>query len=110
MASNTPKKPTGSLESDPRVYKLNSVMGEVKSAGRPVAGATVTIVKTKESFPIDASGAYVLVLDPVRLGARGHDLVFAAPGYVEQRHFVLIPENNQKRLDVELVPAKKGDK
>lgn len=110
MASNPPKKPTGSLQSDPRVYKLNSVMGEVTCAGRPVPGATVTILKTSESFPIDPSGSYVIVLDPVRLGGRGHDLVFAAPGYAKQQHFVLVPENNQKRLDVELVPLKKGDK
>ena len=107
MGSNPTRNPAGGLQSDPHFYKLNSVMGEVTAGGRPVAGATVTIVKTGESFPIDASGSYVLVLDPVRLGGRRHELAFSAPGHAEQRHFVLVPENNQTRLDVELVPVKK---
>lgn len=106
MGTN-PKQPTGSLESDPYFYKLNSVMGEVMSGGKPVPGATVRIVKTSETFPIEASGSYVIELDPQRLGGRRHELAFSAPGYVEQRHFVLVPENNQTRLDIELVPEKK---
>lgn len=100
-------KPASGLEADPRVYKLNSVMGSVLSGGKPVPGATVTILKTGESFPIDPTGAYVLVLDPVKLGGRGHELAFRAPGFAEQRHFVLVPENNQAYLDVELVAVAK---
>jgi hypothetical protein len=107
MGSNPKQQPAGNLESDPFFYKLNSVMGEVTSGGRPVPGATVRIVKTSESFPVEASGSYVIELDPERLGGRRHELAFSAPGYVEQRHFVLVPENNQTRLDVELVPEKK---
>jgi hypothetical protein len=102
MGSKPTGKPAAGLEADPFYYKLNSVMGEVTSAGKPVPGAKVTIVKTGESFPIEASGAYVLVLDPVKLGGRGHEIAFSAPGYVEQKHFVMVPENNQTRLDVEL--------
>jgi len=94
------------MESDPNLYKLNSVMGEVKSAGKPVPGATVTIVATGEKIPIEDSGFYILVLDPAKLGKRPKELLFAAPGHTEQRHSVLIPENKQIRLDVELVPAK----
>ena len=101
MAKPT-KQPTGSLEANPFYYKLNSVMGECLAGGKPVPGAKVTIVKTGESFPIEPSGAYVIVLDPEKLGARGHELAFSAPGYAEQRHFVMVPENNQTRLDVEL--------
>ena len=108
MGSKPTQKPPTGLQSDPHFYKLNSVMGEVRCAGRAVPGATVTIVKTGESFPIEPSGQYVLVLDPQKLGgARGHELAFRAPGYVEQRHFVMVPENNQTRLDVELVPEKR---
>lgn len=108
--ANMGSKPTGKttgLESDPYFYKLNSVTGVVTSAGKPVPGATITILQTGESFPVEASGTYVLVLDPERLGKRGHELAFSAPGYVEQRHVVVVPENNQTRLDVELVPEKK---
>jgi hypothetical protein len=107
MGSNPKQKPSGSLQADPHFYKLNSVMGEITSGGRPVKGATVTIVKTSESFPVEESGSYVIVLDPVRLGGRRHELAFSAPGYAEQRHFVLVPENNQTRLDVDLVAKKK---
>jgi len=99
-------KPSGGLESDPKLYKLNSVMGEVKSGGKPVPGATVTIVASQETFPVEASGFYILVLDPAKLGKRPKELLFAAPGYAEQRHSVLVPENKQIRLDVELVPAR----
>ena len=106
MKSKQDNKAGGRLESDPSIYKLNSVMGEVKSGGKPVPGATVTIVATKESFPIEASGFYILVLDPAKLGKRPKELLFTAPGYAEQRQSVLIPENKQIRLDVELVPAK----
>lgn len=102
-----PTKPATGLQSDPHFYKLNSVMGEVRSDGRPVPGATVTILETGESFPVEASGSYVIVLDPERLGGRGHELAFRAPGFVEQRQFVLVPENNQTRLDVELVAEKR---
>ncbi len=107
MGTKPTEKPAGGLESDPYFHRNNSVMGEVRSGGKAVPGATVTIVKTGESFPVEASGSYVIVLDPERLGSRGHELAFRAPGYAEQRHFVLVPENNQTRLDVELVPAKK---
>ena len=100
------KKASGGLESDPSLYQLNSVMGEVKSGGKAVPGATVTIVATKENFPVEAGGFYILVLDPAKLGKRPKELLFAAPGYAEQRHSVLVPENKQVRLDVELVPAK----
>ena len=106
MKPKQDNKPNGGLQSDPRMHKLNSVMGEVKSGGKAVPGATVTIVATKESFPIDASGFYMLVLDPAKLGPRPKELLFAAPGYAEARHSVLVPENKQIRLDVELVPAK----
>jgi hypothetical protein len=99
-------KPAGGLQADPRFYKLNSVMGVVTSGGKPVPGATVTIVKTSESFPVEATGSYVIVLDPERLGGRRHELAYAAPGCIEQRHFVYVPENNQTRHDVELLPAK----
>jgi len=106
MGAKSTGKPAAGLESDPRVYKLNSVKGTVLAGGKPVPGATITILKTGESFPIDPTGSYVLVLDPVKLGGRGHELLFSAPGYAEQRHFVLVPENNQAYLDVVLVPAK----
>ena len=106
MGAKPTGKPAGKLEADPRVYKLNSVKGTVLAGGKPVPGATVTILKTGESFPVPTTGSYVIVLDPVKLGGRGHELVFSAPGYAEQRHFVLVPENNQAYLDVELVPAK----
>jgi hypothetical protein len=106
MNSKQDNKASGGLESDPGLYKLNSVMGEVKSGGKAVPGATVTIVATKETFPVEAGGFYILVLDPAKLGKRPKELLFAAPGYAEQRHFVLVPENKQVRLDVELVPAK----
>jgi hypothetical protein len=100
-------KPSGKLESNPNVYKLNSVMGEVLSEGKAVTGATITIAKTGESFSVQPSGFYVFVLDPEKLGARGHELKYSAPGYAVQRHFVMVPENNQTRLDVELVPEEK---
>jgi len=106
MNSKQDNKAGGGIESDPGFYKLNSVVGEVKSGGKAVPGATVTIVATKESFPVEASGFYILVLDPAKLGKRPKELLFAAPGYAEQRHSVLVPENKQVRLDVELVPAK----
>jgi hypothetical protein len=106
MKSKPENKASGTLESDPGIYKLNSVMGEVKSQGKAIAGATVTIVATGEKVPIEASGFYILVLDPAKLGKRPKELLFAAPGYAEQKHSVLIPENKQIRLDVELVPAK----
>jgi len=94
------------MQSDPRLYKHNSVMGAVKSGGKPVPGATVTIVANQESFPVGPGGSYILVLDPAKLGSRPIELLFAAPGYAEQRHSVLVPENKQIRLDVELVPAR----
>ena len=94
------------MQSDPKFYKLNSVLGEVKSGGKPVPGATVTIVATKESFPVDADGFYLLVLDPAKLGKGPKELLFVAPGYVELRRYVSVPENMQVRRDIELVPAK----
>jgi len=106
MKSKQDNKASGTLQSDPELHKPNSVMGEVKSGGKGVPGATVTIVATGESLPIDASGFYILVLDPAKLGKRPKELLFAAPGYVDQRRSVLIPENKRIRLDVELVPAK----
>jgi len=106
MKSKPNNNAGGSLQSDPKLYKLNSVMGEVKSGGKPVPGATVTIVATKESFPVKASGFYILVLDPAKFEKGPKELLFSAPGYTEQRHSVWVPENNQARLDVELVPAK----
>jgi len=106
MKSKQDNKASGGLESDPARYQLNSVMGAVKSGGKAVPGATVTIVATKESFPVEASGFYILVLDPAKLGPRPKELLFAAPGYAEQRHSVLVPENKRIRLDIELVPAK----
>ena len=106
MKSKQDNKASGVLQSDPQFYKHNSVVGGVKSGGKAVPGATVTIVATKESFPVDPSGFYIVVLDPAKLGHRPIELLFGAPGYVEQRHSVLVPENKQIRLDVELVPAK----
>jgi hypothetical protein len=106
MGSKPAGKPRGGLESDPYYYKLNSVMGTVTSGGKPVAGATVMIAATGESFPVGPSGEYVIVLDPVKLGGKGSELVFRAPGYVEQRQYALVPENNQIRIDVELVREK----
>ena len=106
MKSNPGNQASGTLQSDPGFYKLNSVVGEVKAGGKAVPSATVTIVATQESFPVDAGGFYILVLDPARLGKRPKELLFAAPGYREQRHSVLVPENKQVRLDVELVPAR----
>jgi hypothetical protein len=106
MKSKQDNKASSGMQSDPKLYKLNSVMGEVKSGGKAVPGATVTIVATTESFPVEASGFYILVLDPAKLGKRPKELLFAAPGYAEQRHSVLVPENKRVRLDVELVPAK----
>jgi hypothetical protein len=106
MKSKQDKKASGDMQSDPGFYKLNSVVGEVKSGGKAVPGATVTIVATGESLPVEAGGFYILVLDPAKLGKRPKELLFAAPGYAEQRHSVLVPENKQVRLDVELVPAK----
>src|SRR3974390_1808008 len=107
MNSKQDNKAGGGLQSDPNMYKLNSVMGEVKSGGKAVPGATVTIVATGESSPIEDSGFYLLVLDPAKLGKQSHELLFAAPGYAEQRHAVWVPENKQVRLDVELMPATK---
>jgi hypothetical protein len=106
MNSKQGDKVSGSLESDPNLYKRNSVMGEVKSAGKAVPGATVTIVATGEKFPVEESGFYIIVLDPAKLGKRPKELLFAAPGFAEQKHSVLVPENKQVRLDVELVAAK----
>lgn len=106
MNSKRDGKPGGTLQADPKMYKLNSVMGEVTSRGKAVEGATVTIAATGEKFPIEPSGFYILVLDPAKLGKRPKELLFAAPGYAEQRHSVLVPENKQIRLDVELIPAK----
>jgi hypothetical protein len=106
MKSKQDHKPSSALETYPPFHKRNSVMGAVMSAGKAVPGSTITIVATGESLPIESSGSYVLVLDPAKLGKRPKELLFAAPGYVEQRHSVLIPENKQVRLDVELVPAK----
>lgn len=106
MKSKPDNKPDRAMQSDPKMYQLNSVMGEVKSGGKAVADATVTIVATGEKFPVEAGGFYILVLDPATLGKRPKELLFAAPGYEEQRHSVLVPENKQIRLDVELVRAK----
>ena len=106
MKSKQGNKPSGTLESDPNMYKLNSVMGEVKSAGKAVSNATVTVVITGEKFPVEASGFYIIVLDPAKLGKKPKELLFSAPGFADQTHSVLIPENKQVRLDVELVPAK----
>jgi len=106
MKSKQDVKASGGLESDPNMYKLNSVMGEVKSGGKAVPNATVTIVATGESIPVEAGGFYILVLDPAKLGKKPKELLFAAPGYAEQKHSVLVPENKQVRLDVELVPAR----
>jgi len=106
MKAKQDNKASGGLQSDPGFYKLNSVVGEVKSAGKAVPGATVTIVATKESFPVEASGFYILELDPAKLGKRPKELLFAAPGYAEQQHSVFVPENKQVRLDIELVPAR----
>ena len=106
MKSSKGDKSGGGWESDPRMDQPNSVLGEVKSGGKAVAGATVTIVATGESFPVEAGGFYLIVLDPAKLGHRPKELLFAAPGYTGQRHSVLVPENKRTRLDVELVPAK----
>ncbi len=94
------------LQSDPKMYQLNSVMGEVKSGGSVVSGATVTVVATGENIPVEPNGFYIVVLDPAKLGNKPKDLIFKAPGYAEQRQSVLIPENKQVRLDVNLVPSK----
>src|ERR1051326_1823381 len=56
------KQDRGGLESDPHFHKHNSVVGEVKSGGKAVPGATVTIVATKETSAIEPSGFYILVL------------------------------------------------
>ncbi|MEZ5979005.1 MAG: carboxypeptidase-like regulatory domain-containing protein [Planctomycetota bacterium] len=105
MGSEEQRGPSSGLESDPRFHKNNSAMGSVTSGGKPVPGAKVTIVQTSESFDVGDDGRYIVVLDPVRLGARGHELEFSAPGYVSQKHFVVVPENNQAYLDVELEAA-----
>jgi hypothetical protein len=106
MGTDPAKKGTG-LESDPYFYKLNSVTGRVMAGGKPVKGAAITIVRANEKVPIEADGVYVLVLDPARFKSDTHELVFSAPGYVEQRITVTIPANNQVRVDVELEPAGK---
>jgi len=93
------------LESDPQFYKRNSVMGSVTSGGAAVPGATITIVKTGERHAADETGTFVIVLDPDSLGTRQHELVFSAPGFVEQRQTVYVPVNKQVRLDVDLVSA-----
>jgi len=99
-------KPGGTLQADPRLYKRNSVMGTVTAGGKAVPGATVTIVATGESFPVESGGSYIVVLEPAKLGLAAKELLFAAPGYVEQRRTVSVPENKHVRLDVELSPAK----
>jgi len=106
MKSKQDSKASGTLETYPRFHKPKSVIGAVMSGGKAVPGATVTIVATGESFPVESSGSYVVVLEPAKLGKRPKELLFAAPGCVEQRHSVLIPENKQIRLDIELVPVK----
>src|ERR1043165_1707277 len=85
MKSKQDNKTSGVLQSDPRFHKLNSVLGEVKSAGKPVTNATVTIIATKESVPVDADGFYLVVLDPAKLGNGPKELLFSAPGFMDQR-------------------------
>jgi hypothetical protein len=106
MKSKQDNKPTGVLQSDPKFHKNNSVLGEIKSGGKPVPTATVTIIATKESFPVDADGFYLVVLDPAKLGNGPKELLFSAPGFVDQRRYVSVPENMQVRRDIELAPAK----
>src|SRR5215831_2682128 len=90
MNSKKDNKAGGGLESDPRLYKLNSVMGAVKSGGKAVPGATVTIVSSQENFPVGTGGSYILELDPAKYGHRPIELLFGAPGYAQQRHSVLV--------------------
>jgi hypothetical protein len=104
-ASMKAKPQGGDLQADPFFYKRNSVICEVMSGGKPVPGASVTIVATGETFPIGTSGVYVLVLDPAKLGKRPHEIAFKAPGYVEQRRSVLVPEDKQIKLVIELERA-----
>jgi hypothetical protein len=92
------------LEADPFFYKLDSVTGAVLANDKGIAGATITVVSTGETMTVEDSGAYVLVLDPEKLGGRKHELLFSAPGYKDQTHTVEVPEKNQIRLDVELEP------
>lgn len=106
MKSKQAKASDKGLQADPRFYKLNSVFGEVTSGEKAVKGATITLVATKEVFPVEASGFYLLVLDPAKYGKRPKELLFSAPGYTEQRHSVSISEDMQTRLDVQLVPSK----
>ena len=101
-----PSQPSGELESNPDVYQLNSVRGAVLADGAPIAGATITVVATGAEFPVSEAGTYLIVLDPEELGARHHELRFAAPGHEPQTHVVRIPENGQTRFDVELARAK----
>ena len=82
-------------------------MGEVTSGGKPIPGATITIVKLNETVAVEDNGTFVLVLDPERLGTNTHELLFSAPRYKPQRHTVDIPANNQVRLDVELEPERR---
>jgi carboxypeptidase family protein len=99
--------PNPGLRSDPRMYKINSVMGEVTAGGQPIPGATVTVVQTDEKIAVSESGTYAVVLDPVRLGTDTHELLFAAPGHKDQRRKVTVPANNRVRLDVELEPLRR---
>ncbi len=104
MESKRSQEQAGELESDPRLYKINSVIGEVTSKNLPIPGATITVVATEEEHAVAKNGTYVLELDPERLGSNTHELLFSAPGYKDQRHTVTIPQDKRIRLDVELEP------
>ena len=93
------------LEADPQFYKRNSVLGTVTSGGKPVPGATITIVKSGEEHPVNETGTFVIVLDQESLGTRQHELAFSAPGFAEKRETVYVPMNKQVKLDVVLEAA-----
>ena len=94
--------PTNTMESDPKTYVLNSVLGSIQCDGKPVANATIKIVQTGEIIEVDESGAFVVELDPKKLGTNMHRLVFSAPGFADQEHKLGIGDNDQVHLNVEL--------
>lgn len=107
MAKEPSKKPAAKLESDPRLYRVDSVMGNITCGGKPLAGATVTVVKSKAVVVAGAGGDYIVELDPKKLGSRHHELVFAAPGCASVTREVVLPDKQQLRIDVELKASSK---
>lgn len=89
-------EPDTGREGDPELQNLHSVHGFVTSGGSPLAGATLTVVKTGKAYELDSDGGYRVSLDP-----GDYEVTFSAPGHRSHTQTVTVVEAGTE-LNVDL--------